>query len=136
MVVVIFITGGNPIYIMNTQTAARWFGWVILIVGIAGFIPGIVTASGLELGIFQVDPMHNLVHIVSGVIALFCAQSFGASKTFFKIFGIVYGLIAILGFVGSGMVLGMTMNTADNLLHVLIVIYALYYGFRGEGMKA
>jgi hypothetical protein len=120
---------------MNTQKAAKWFGWVILIVGIAGFIPGIVTASGLELGIFQVDPMHNLVHIVSGVIALLCAQSLNASKTFFKIFGIVYGLIAILGLAGSGVVLGMMMNTADNLLHIVIAIYALYYGFRGEGMK-
>jgi len=122
---------------MNTQTAAKWFGWIILIVGIAGFIPGIVSTSGLELGIFHVDPMHNLIHIVSGLIALFCAQSLGAAKTFFKIFGIVYGLIAILGFIApGGVVLGMVMNTADNLLHVVIALYALYYGFRSEGVTA
>ncbi len=117
---------------MKTQTAAKWFGWVLLIVGIAGFIPGVVTSSGLELGIFKVDMMHNLIHIVSGLIALFCVSSIGASKTFFKIFGIVYGIITILGFAGNGMVLGMMMNTADNLLHVVITLYSLYFGFRGE----
>ncbi len=117
---------------MNTQKAAQWLGWVLLIVGIAGFIPGIVTSSGLELGIFQVDVIHNLIHIVSGVIALFCVSSLGASKTYFKVFGVVYGLVAILGFIGGGSVLGMMMNGADNLLHVVIALYALYFGFRTE----
>ncbi|MDB5189043.1 MAG: hypothetical protein JWM92_641, partial [Candidatus Nomurabacteria bacterium] len=56
-----------------------------------------------------------------------------ASKTYFKVFGIVYGLIAIMGFIGGGMVLGMMMNTADNLLHVIIAAYSLYFGFRNEG---
>jgi hypothetical protein len=118
---------------MNTQKAAKWFGWVILIVGIAGFVPGIVTTSGLELGIFQVDPIHNLIHILSGLIALFCARTLTASKTYFKIFGIIYGIITILGFVMmNGMVLGMMMNTADNVLHIVITLYALYFGFRSE----
>ena len=118
---------------MNTQKAAKWFGWIILVVGILGFIPGIVTSSGLLLGIFQVDPLHNLVHILTGLIALFCAGSFGAAKTYFKIFGIIYALVTILGFIGHGMVLGMMMNMADNVLHLVIAIFALYYGFRSEG---
>jgi hypothetical protein len=37
--------------------------------------------------------------------------SIGASKTFFKIFGVVYGLVAVLGFVvGDGMLLGLISN--------------------------
>jgi hypothetical protein len=131
--VVVTLIRGNHIYMMSTQKAAKWFGWIILVVGIAGFIPGIVTTSGLELGIFQVDPIHNLIHILSGLIALFCATSLKGAKTYFKIFGIVYGLVTILGFVMmNGIVLGMMMNMADNLLHVVITLYALYFGFRSE----
>ncbi len=118
---------------MNTQKAAKWFGWIILIVGIAGFIPGIVSTTGLELGIFQVDAMHNIVHILTGLIALMVAPSLGSTKTFFKIFGVVYAIVTILGFVNGGMVLGMMMNMADNILHVIITLFALYYGFRSEG---
>ena len=118
---------------MNTQKAAKWFGWIILVVGILGFIPGIVTSSGLLLGIFQVDPMHNLVHILTGLIALFCVGSLGSSKTFFKIFGIIYAIVTILGLAMHGMVLGMMMNMADTILHLVITLFALYYGFRGEG---
>lgn len=131
--VVASLTRDNHMH-MNTQKAAKWFGWVILLVGILGFIPGITTSNGLLLGIFQVDPMHNFVHILTGLIALFCVGSITASKTFFKIFGIVYGIITILGFVGGGMILGMMMNTADNILHIIITLYALYYGFRSEAM--
>jgi len=37
---------------MNTQKAAKWFGYILLIVGILGFIPGVVTGSGLLLWYF------------------------------------------------------------------------------------
>lgn len=119
---------------MNTQKAATWFGWIILAVGILGFIPGIVTPSGLLLGIFSVDAMHNLIHIITGLLALASAGTLKGTKLYFKIFGVVYGIVTILGFVGGGMVLGMMMNTADNLLHVVITLFALYYGFRNEGV--
>jgi hypothetical protein len=118
---------------MNTQQAAKWFGIVLLAVGILGFIPGVVTQGGLLLGIFSVDTLHNLIHIVSGVIGIASAGSFKGSKLYFKIFGIVYGIVTILGFVGGGMVLGMMMNTADNILHLVITAFSLYYGFRSEG---
>jgi hypothetical protein len=117
---------------MNTQQAAKWFGIILLAVGILGFIPGIVTPSGLLLGIFSVDTLHNLIHIVSGVIGIASAGSLKGSKLYFKIFGIVYGIVTILGFIGGGMVLGMMMNTADNILHLVITAFSLYYGFRGE----
>ncbi len=121
---------------MNTQKAVKSFGWVLLIVGILGFIPGVVNSSGLLLGIFSVDAMHNLIHIVSGLLALASAGSLSGSKLYFKIFGIVYGIVTILGFIGGGMVLGMMMNMADNVLHLAITAFSLYYGFRGEGASA
>lgn len=115
---------------MNTQKAVKWFGIVLLVVGILGFIPGI-TKSGMLLGIFQVDTLHNVIHLLTGIIALFCAGSVSLAKTYFKIFGVVYALVAILGIVGSGTVLSMMMNGADDILHVLIAIIALVLGFGG-----
>ena len=54
-----------------------------------------------------------------------------ARQVFFQVFGIVYALVAVLGFVtGDGMVLGMVANNAaDTWLHVVIALFALYVGF-------
>jgi type III secretory pathway component EscU len=118
---------------MNTQKAAKWFGWIILLIGILGFIPGVVTPDGLLFGIFAVNPIHNIIHILTGLLALFSASSFTATKSFFKIFGVIYLLITLLGLF-SGSILGLfAVNMADNLLHVVITLVALYYGFRKEG---
>jgi hypothetical protein len=56
-------------------------------------------------------------------------------KTFFKIFGVVYGLVAVLGFVvGDGMLLGLiSNNTADTWLHVGIAVVSLIIGFAPSG---
>ena len=121
---------------------ANIFGIVFLAVGILGYIPGITTDSHL-LGIFHVNGMHNIVHILSGIIALWAGMtSAKAAKMYFQIFGIVYALVAVLGFmVGDGLILGLIANnSADNWLHVVIALVALYAGFsmktEGQGMNA
>lgn len=121
---------------MNTQKWAWTFGIVLLVVGILGFIPGITTDDGHLLGVFHVDTMHNIVHILSGIIALWtAASSASASRMYFRIFGIIYALVMVAGFIQSGddMVLGvMANNMADNILHLVIAALALWIGF---GMK-
>ena len=112
-----------------TQTLAWVFGVVLTLVGILGFVPGI-TNDMMLLGIFHVDMLHNIIHIVSGLAALAAAWGMYSSRLYFQVFGVVYGLVAILGFVGGDNVLGILMvNMADNLLHVLIAAVALYAGF-------
>lgn len=106
---------------------AKVFGWVFLLIGILGFVPGI-TANGMLLGIFEVDALHNIVHLLTGVVALSMAK--GSPKTFFKVFGVIYAVVAILGLIGASPVLGLIhVNGADNVLHVLVALIALYYGF-------
>jgi len=105
------------------------FGIVVLLVGILGFVPGI-TSGGLLLGIFMVDGMHNVVHLLTGILAIAAAMGAGTyAKLYFKVFGVVYALVAVLGFVMGGQVLGMMMNVPDHLLHVVIAAFALYVGF-------
>ncbi len=117
---------------MNTQKAAKWFGIVFILIGILGFIPGVTNEDGMLLGIFQVDTLHNVIHLLTGIVALLCAGSMKGAKSYFKIFGVVYALVTILGFVGGGDVLGLIMvNGADNVLHLLIAVIALVLGFGG-----
>jgi hypothetical protein len=117
---------------MNTQKALKWFGYVVLVIGILGFIPGVVNESGLLFGTFAVNIILNLIFIITGLIALSSAASFGASKRFFKIFGVIFLVIVIVGLMGSSVLGLFTVNTADSVLHIILAAYALYYGFRME----
>jgi hypothetical protein len=44
----------------------------------------------MPLNIFHVNAAHNVVHLLTGVVALLAGMTgIGAAKTFFKIFGVV-----------------------------------------------
>lgn len=107
------------------------FGVLLIFLGVAGFLPQQFMKDGLLLGYFEANQMHNLVHLVTGVIAILCATSYRAAKWFFKIFGIIYAIFAILGFFWKGdfNMIMMHLNRADNYLHVVIAIIFLYLGF-------
>jgi hypothetical protein len=107
------------------------FGVVFLVVGVLGFVPAL-TPEGHLLGLFHVNALHNVVHLASGAVALWAGlTSESNSKLYFQIFGVVYALVAVLGFVyGEEPILGLIANNmADNWLHVAIAAAALYLGF-------
>lgn len=103
-------------------------GLVLLLAGIAGFF-----TQGM-LFIFEVDTMHNIVHVVSGAIGLFAFNSSqSASRNFLIIFGLIYGLVTVLGFAMGGDIFGLLhVNGADNYLHLAIAASSLVVGF-GSG---
>lgn len=105
------------------------FGIVFLAVGVLGFVPGI-TQDGLLLGIFEVDTLHNVIHLLSGALALGAVLAGGYARRYFQVFGVVYGLVAVVGLVEGDTVLGLiSTNMADHLLHVIIAAAALWIGF-------
>lgn len=113
------------------KKAALATGIVFLVIGIAGFIPGLTTDSQL-LGIFRVDGVHNLVHIISGLAFLAASQKARWSHLAFQIMAVVYGLVTIIGFIvgTDGSVLGLFhVDLADNFLHVFLTLAFLYFGF-------
>jgi len=119
---------------MSLKRIAVIFGIVFVIVGVLGWIPA-VNPGGKLLGIFDVNAAHNVVHLVTGVLAIIVGvMSEKASRVFFQVFGVIYGLVAVLGFFyGDGPLLGIVANNAaDSVLHVVIAVVALYLGF---GMK-
>jgi hypothetical protein len=118
------------------KSAAMVFGVVFLLIGVLGFVPGI-TSDGKLLGIFAVDALHNIIHLASGVAALIAARSEAYARTYFKVFGVVYALVTVLGFVQGDTVLGLIpTNMADNLLHLVITAASLYLGFSGNKAAA
>ena len=113
------------------KTAAIIFGVVFLLICLLGFVPA-VAPDGMLLGIFHVNAAHNIVHLLSGVFALACGfASTAASRNYFRIFGVIYGLVATLGFVqGEGMLLGLISNNLPDVwLHVAISAVSLILGF-------
>ena len=120
------------------QQAARLIGIVFLLVGIAGFIPGITTNlyDGLEfagdgseaelLGLFQVSILHNIVHALFGVGILMAATPEGA-RTFLLGSGAIYVVLFLIGIIGAGD--WVPINGGDNWLHLGLAVGLLALGF-------
>ncbi|MBV9210114.1 MAG: DUF4383 domain-containing protein [Acidobacteria bacterium] len=127
------------------KTICKILGVVFILVGLCGFIKPDLLGTHLSLA-------HNLVHIISGAIALYLgfAGSLSGARLFCLVFGAVYLLLAILGFLlgGPGVptVAGMAgmgsdnhlwkvlpgtleLGTMDHTVHVLLGIVFLIGGF-------
>ncbi|HEX8012596.1 MAG TPA: DUF4383 domain-containing protein [Casimicrobiaceae bacterium] len=120
---------------MSLKQIAVIFGIVFVAVAVLGWVPA-VSPGGKLLGIFEVNAAHNVVHLATGVLAIIVGvYDEKASRVFFQVFGVIYALVAVLGFFsGEQPLLGIVANnTADSVLHVVIAVVALYLGF---GMKA
>jgi hypothetical protein len=120
------------------KTAAIIFGIFFIVAGIGGFVSSLAP-DGMLFGIFMVGPVHNCIHLASGVVALLCAfAGAGASRKYFQIFGLVYALVAVIGFVyGNKPLLGMVEhNIADIWLHIAIAAVALFLGFGARDTAA
>src|SRR5881275_1472789 len=113
----------------TVQTLALVVGVVFLLVGILGFIPGITThygdmsfaghGSGAKLlGIFQVSILHNIVHLLFGIVGIALAKTWDGARNFLIGGGVVYLLLWLLGIIGAGD--WIPANTADNWLHFVL----------------
>jgi Domain of unknown function (DUF4383) len=121
----------------RVQTLARLVGLVFLLVGIAGFVPGITTNlyDGLEfagdngnaelLGLFEVSVLHNLVHALFGIGILMAATPQGA-RTFLLGSGAIYLFLFLLGILGGGD--WVPIDGADNWLHLALAVGLIALG--------
>ena len=111
------------------KTVCKILGVVFLLVGVCGFAaPNLLGA--------HLTPPHNVVHIVSGAIALYFgfAGTLSAAKIFALVFGVVYLALGILGLVmGTGMekmwtVGPLHLGQMDHLIHVVLGLIFLAGG--------
>ena len=130
---------------MTTRLFALVFGIVFLLVGIAGFIPGLVmsphpmhpvpaVSSGFGdlLGLFPVNVMHNLVHVLFGLWGLAAWRGgLGGAVTYARGVAIIYAVLTVAGFIPTLNVLfGLAPIYGNDIwLHALLAIVAAYFGW-------
>lgn len=123
------------------QKTALVVGIVFLLVGIAGFVPGLThaaehlhaTGSGSEamlLGVFQVSVLHNAVHLAFGVAGIALAAHPKGARYFLILGGLVYLVVWVYGLLAvvNDQLNFLPVNAADNWLHVLLAVGMLALG--------
>ncbi len=110
--------------VIDPRPVCKVLGVTFLAVAVWGFI------AGDRVLVFHVNTAHNVVHLLSGIAALACGFASGvAARAFCLGFGAVYGLVAVLGFLGAAPVVSLLhLNAADNWLHALLATVLLATG--------
>lgn len=112
------------------KTVCKILGVVFLLVGVIGFVKGDLLGAHLTMA-------HNVVHLVSGIIALYFgfAGAMSGAKAFCLVFGVVYLGLGILGMaLGHGgdrmweVPLGLHFGQADHGIHILLGVIFLAGG--------
>jgi len=119
------------------------YGIVFLLVGIAGFVPGLVappeagrdltiaTGFGRLFNLFPVNVLHNLVHVAFGIWGLAAYRTFSAARLYARAVAVIYAVLTVMGLVP---VLATTFGLIplyghDVWLHALLAIVAAYFGW-------
>ena len=127
------------------RIVATVFGAVYLLVGLLGFavtggVEFFATEGGLLLGVFAVNPFHNVAHLLIGAALLIGGiVSATAAKAVNATVGAAYLLLGIVGFFLAGTAANiLALNTADHFLHLAsaIVLLGVALGFERAGRVA
>ncbi|MFE2754333.1 DUF4383 domain-containing protein [Actinosynnema sp. NPDC059335] len=130
-------TSRTPVQLAATVVAA-----VFLVVGIAGFIPGLTTdydtlrfagheSQAMLLGVFAVSILHNIVHLLFGVVGLAMARTARNAFLYLVAGGVIYLVLWLYGLIvdhGSAANF-VPVNTADNWLHLVLGLGMVALGF-------
>jgi Domain of unknown function (DUF4383) len=118
------------------QNASMILGTIYFIGGVVGFWttgfsnPTEMVPGRAFLGIFMLNPYHNLVHIVVGLLwflGAFALTAAGNEGLNIAIGG-VYTLATVIGFLGYLNVLAITSTDPDNYLHLVTAAVTLIFG--------
>jgi hypothetical protein len=121
-------TDRSPLQLAATAVAATF-----VLVGILGFIPGITThysdmtgaghnSMAKLLGIFNVSVLHNVVHLLFGIVGLALARTANGAKNYLIGGGVIYLVLWIYGLLidKNSNANFVPVNTADNWLHFVL----------------
>ncbi|MBD1908997.1 MULTISPECIES: DUF4383 domain-containing protein [unclassified Leptolyngbya] len=133
------------------MNAGRIFAMVtgifFLSAGLMGFLPGFVAPSdivpevatrigadagyGYLLGIFPINGLHNVVHLLVGIAGIGSAIALDSSRSYARGLAVLYGLLAILGLIPyANTTFGLIpIFGHDVWLHGVTAALATYFGF-------
>jgi len=108
---------------MAVRRFAALSGLVLLLLGIIGFI------NPHAFGWFHLDTTHNVIHVVVGLLGLLAASGEGYAFRFSQMTGLLFMLMAVLGFFTKDLFGLMHVGLTDNVLHFIVGAIALYFGY-------
>ena len=129
---------------MMARRFALVVGIIYLVIGIAGFIPGLVQGqdypdlavnalSGDLLGLFPVNVVHHIVHLLIGVLGIAAYRAFDSARLYARGLAIVLDVLAVLGLIEAGnldTVFGLVpLFSHDVWLHAGTAVIAAYFGW-------
>lgn len=129
---------------MATRYFALIAGIVYALVGIAGFVPGLLTSPpagapgvtvdsfyGYLFGLFPVNVLHNLVHLGLGIWGIVAYGGYLASRNYAASLAVIFGVLTIMGLVpGLNTTFGLIPIFGHDIwLHAITAIVAAYFGF-------
>jgi hypothetical protein len=127
----------------TVQRVALIFGILFILVGAYGF-----TATGMGnmeadptrapqlLGLFAVNVLHNVVHILFGIWGLAASRTYSAARSYARVGGALYLVLAVLGLIvpnGFGLV---PLGGNDVWLHLAAGIVLAGVGFTTRELRA
>jgi hypothetical protein len=128
----------------STRYFALIFGIVYTLVGLLGFLPSLLQAPpatapdlavdslyGYLLGLFPVNILHTIVHLLLGLWGVLAYRSFDASRAYAKSLAVIFGLLAVMGLIpGLNTTFGLIpLFSHDIWLHAASALLAAYFGF-------
>jgi hypothetical protein len=137
---------------MSVRAFALVYGIVFLLVGICGFIPPFLTPvaehgdhairvnafEGYLFGLFHVNVLHSLVHVLFGIMGLAMSRRFDSARLYARIVAITYGILAVMGLVPAlNTVFGLIpLHGHDVWLHLVLAAAAAYFGWAAAPEEA
>ena len=123
------------------ESMAGLFGMAFVVVGVAGFVPGLVdhyeqlgwwrSGSGAHLlGVFQVSILLNLVHLGFGTLGLLMARTTPTARVYLSGGGAAYLALGVYGLLidRAGDWNVVPVDRADDWLHLGLGVAMLYAG--------
>jgi Domain of unknown function (DUF4383) len=122
---------------MDARRFAAVFGAVYVLVGLAGFavtgLSDFAATSSDKLILFGLNPLHNIVHLLVGVVWLASSRNEQSARVVSAAIGAVYLLVGVGGlFIAGNSDLNLlNLNQPDNVLHLGSAVLGLYFGLAG-----
>ena len=114
------------------ELLALAFGAVYLLVGIVGFfVTGLDNFAGNDqhemlVGLFMINPLHNIAHILVGVVGLVLARTLAGARTYGWLLAGLYAVLFVYGLLAVGKDWDfLNINAGDNVLHAATALVGL-----------
>ena len=129
---------------MRTTQFAKLMGVIFILVGLMGFVPAlmgppadfgvnmtVLTGYGFLLGLFPVNVLHNLVHLLIGAWGWTASRTMAGSRAFARGLAVFYGALAVMGLIpGLNTMFGLIPIFGHDIwLHAGTAALAAYFGF-------